>query len=111
MVVTGHTGEVPIGPIYDEIFIKKVNLTPVVISEQCTWAAFDGVYFSRNSYKNLANHIAEQANVAIATRSDIQNLEEWVIWTWDPTLRLVELVAKDIRVDMLRVDVELVSVP
>ena len=98
------------GQIYDETFVKKLGLTPADIREQCTGAAFDGAYFHLNSPDHLAKRMVEQAKGAPATRSEIKNLKEWLLCTWDPAHRL-ELVANDIRIDKLGVDVELMSVP
>ena len=52
----------------------------------------------------------EKAKGGPATRSEIKDLKEWLLCTWDPAHRL-ELVANDIRLDKLGVDVELMSVP
>ena len=51
----------------------------------------------------------EKAKGALATRSEIRHLVEWLLCTWDPVHRL-ELMANDIRIDKLGVDVELMSV-
>jgi len=96
--------------IYDETFIKKLSLTPADIREQCTGAAFDGAYFHLNNPDHLAKRIVEKAKGALATRSEIRNLVEWLLRTWDPAHPL-ELVANDIRIGKLGVDVELMSVP
>ncbi len=50
----------------------------------------------------------EKAKGAPATRSEIRILGERLLCTWDPAHRL-ELVANDIRIDKLGVDVELMS--
>jgi hypothetical protein len=110
LLVTGHTGEALMGQIYDKTLIKKHGLTPAEVRKQCTGAAFDGTYFHLNSPDHLAKRIVEKAEKSPATRSEICNLKEWLLCTWDHAHRL-ELVANDIRVDKLGVDVELVSVP
>jgi hypothetical protein len=110
LLVAGHTREALMGQIYDEIIIKKLGLTPAEIREQCTGAAFDGAYFHLNNPGHLAKRIVEQAKGAPATRYEIKNLKEWLLCTWDPAHRL-ELVASDIRLDKLGVDVVLMSVP
>ena len=51
----------------------------------------------------------EKSKGAPATPSEIRNLVEWLLCTWDHAHRL-ELVANDIRIDKLGVDVELMSV-
>jgi hypothetical protein len=110
LLVEGHTREALMRQIYDESFIKKLGLTPAEIREQCTGAAFDGAYFHLNNPDHLAKRIVEQAKGAPATRSEIKSLKEWLLCTWDPAHR-PELVASDIRLDKLGVDVELMSVP
>jgi hypothetical protein len=110
LLVTGHTREALMGQIYDETFVNKLCLTPADIREQCTGAAFDGAYFHLNSPDHLAKRIVEKAKEAPAARSKIRNLKVWLLCTWDPAHRL-ELVANDIRVDKLGVDVELMLVP
>jgi hypothetical protein len=54
-LVTGHAGEALMGQIYDEIFVKKLGLSPADIREKCTGAAFDGAYFHLNSPDHLAS--------------------------------------------------------
>jgi len=110
LIVEGHTGKALMGQIYDETFIKKIGLSLVEIRKQCTGAAFDGAYFHLNNPDHLAKRIVEKAKGASATRSEITSLKEWLLCTWDPAHRL-ELVASDIRLDKLGVNVELVSVP
>jgi hypothetical protein len=110
LLVEGHTREVLTGQTYDETFIKKLSLTPAEIREQSTGAAFDGAYFHLKNPDHLAKRIVEKAKGALATRSEISNLKEWLLCTWDPAHRL-ELVANDIRLDKLGVDVELMSIP
>jgi len=110
LIVIGHTGEALMTRIYDETCVKKLGLAPAEIREQCTGAAFDGAYFHLNSPDHLAKRIVEQAKGAPATRSEVKNLKEWLLYTWDPAHRL-ELVANDNRVDKLGVDVEIMSVP
>jgi hypothetical protein len=106
LLATGHTGEALMGQIYDETLVKKLGLTPAEIREQCTGTAFDGAYFHLNSPDHLAKRIVENAKRSPATRPELRNLKEWLLCTWDPAHRL-ELVANDIRVDKLGVDVEL----
>ncbi len=96
--------------IYDKTLIKKPGLTPTKGREQCTGAAFDGAYFHLNSPDHLAKRIVEKAKGCPATRSEIRNLKEWLLCIWDLAHQL-ELVANDIRVDKLGVDVEIVFVP
>ena len=98
------------GQIYDETFVKKHGLSPADIREQCTGAALDGAYFHLTSPDHVAKRMVEQAKGVPATRSEIKNLKEWLICTWDPARRL-ELVANDIRIDKLGVDVELMFAP
>ncbi len=42
LLVTGHTGLALMSNIYDKTFVKKLNLSPADIRDQCTGAAFDG---------------------------------------------------------------------
>ncbi len=98
------------GQIYEETFVNKLDLSPAKIREQCTGAAFNGAYFHLNSPDNLAKRIVEQAKGAPATRSEIRKSVEWLLCTSDPAHQL-ELVANDIRIDKLGVDVEIMFVP
>ena len=88
LLVTGHTGEVLMGQIYDETFNKKLRLTPANIREQCTGTAFDGAYFHLNSPDHLAKRIVEKAKGRPATRSEIRDLKKWLLCTRDPAHRL-----------------------
>jgi hypothetical protein len=54
--------------------------------------------------------VVEKAKGGAATGAEIASYMEWLLCTWDPAHRL-ELVAKDIRLDKLGIDVELASVP
>jgi hypothetical protein len=58
----------------------------------------------------LATRIVQEANGSQASRTKIKNCMEWMLCTWDPAHRL-ELVAKDIRLDRLGVEVQFISVP
>ncbi len=110
LLVTWHTWEALMGQIYDETFINKLSLSPVEIREQCTGAAFDGAYFHLNIPDHIATRIVELAKGAPATRSEIRNLVEWLLCTWDPAHQL-ELVTNAIRIDKLGVNAKLMSVP
>ena len=102
--VTRHTREALTGQIYDETFIKKLGLTPKEIWDKCTGAAFDGAYFHLNNHGHLAKRIVEKAKGALATRSEIRDLVEWLLCTMDPAHR-PELVANNFRVDKCGVHV------
>ena len=82
------------------IMINKLGLTPADIKEQCTGTAFDGAYFHLNNPDHLANQIVEKTKGAPTTQSEIRNLVEWLLCTWDPSHGL-ELVGNDIRIDKL----------
>ena len=79
------------GQIYDETLVKKLDLTPAEIREQCTGAAFDGAYFHLNSHDHLAKRIVDKAKGGLATRAEIRNLKEWLLCTWDLAHRLDRL--------------------
>ena len=96
--------------IYEHALIKKLELTPKEIRNQCTGAAFDGQYFSLNAPNVLAKIMIERATGTTTTARETVGLLEWLLCTWDPTHRL-ERVANEIRVDRLGLDVELASVP
>ena len=87
-----------------------MELTLKEIRNQGTGAAFDGQYFSLNAPNVLAKIMIERATGTTATAKETAGLLEWLLCTWDPAHRL-ELVANDIRVDRLGLDVELASVP
>ena len=110
LLVTDHTGESLMGQIYDDAFIKKLRLAPANIREQCTGAAFDETYFHMSNPDHIAKQIVKQAKGPSTTRSEIRNLVKWVLYTWEPAHRL-ELVANDLRIDKLGVDVERMFVP
>jgi hypothetical protein len=44
LVVTQHTGYARMRQIYEETFVKKLELTHQEIRQQCTGAAFDGKF-------------------------------------------------------------------
>ena len=110
LLVKGHTKEDMMREIYDKTFMKKLRLSPAAVRDQCTGAAFDGQYFCLKCPKFLATRILEQAKGSPTTRTEIQQRMEWMRCTWDHAHRL-ELVAKDIRLDRLGIDVELASAP
>jgi hypothetical protein len=110
LLVKGHTGEDLMRDIYDKTFMLKLRLSPAAVRDQCTGAAFDGQYFCLKCPEVLATRIIEQAKGSPPTRTEIQHRMEWMICTWDPAHRL-ELVAKDIRLDRLGIDVELAAFP
>ncbi len=110
LLVTQLTGEALMNHIYKDTFITKLGLTPEEIMDRCTWAAFDGQYFSLNCHEAIAKRMIEGAKGGLASIAEVQNRKEWMLCTWDPAHRL-ELVKGDIRVDKLDVDVELTSNP
>ncbi len=97
--------------IYEaKTFVKKLRFNPAEIRAQCTGATCEGQYFHLNCPEILARRIVERAKGSPTIPSEIQSLVEWMVCTWDPAHRL-ELVANDIRIDRLGVDVEFMPVP
>ena len=91
--------------------MKKLRFSRPSIREQCTGAAFDGQYSNLNCLEVLAKRIVEEAKGAPAKRSEIQSLVKWLLCTWDPAQRLELIVANDIQIGRLGVDVELMQGP
>ena len=58
----------------------------------------------------LATRFVQEASEGQVTRTEIQNVMEWMLCNWDPTHRL-ELVTKSIRLGRLVVDVKFIVVP
>ena len=61
LLVTQHTGDALMREIYEQTLIKKLELTPKEIRNQCTGAAFDGQHFSLNALNVLAKIMIERA--------------------------------------------------
>ena len=96
--------------IYDKTFVKKLNLSPTDIRDQCTGAAFDGQYFHLGCPEVFSRMVVEKAKGAATTVDEVNSYMEWLLCTWDPAHRM-KLVANDIRVDREGVGVELMAVP
>jgi hypothetical protein len=90
--------------------VKKLNLDPAGMRNQCTGAVFDGQYFHLGCREVFSRMVVDKAKGAATTRDEVDMFMKWLVYTWDPAHR-IELVANDIRVDREGVDVELTAVP
>jgi hypothetical protein len=90
-------------------FITKLGLTIAEIRARCIGAAFDGQYFRLDWHEAIAKRMIEAATGGPASATEVQNLMQWMLCTWDLTHRM-ELVTEDNRADKLGVDVDLMAV-